>query len=108
MALAPGARLGTYEILAFIGAGGMGEVWRARDTRLSRDVALKILPESLARDPDSLARLEREARRRAARNQTNKGASKGHRERAHNHQKDESGTRPQRNPRGAKHPQNPR
>src|SRR3954454_13910414 len=61
MSLPAGARLGQYEILAQIGAGGMGEVYRARDTRLDRDVAIKILSQQLARDPDALARFEREA-----------------------------------------------
>ena len=61
MPLTPGARLGPYEILALIGAGGMGEVYRARDARLKRDVALKILPESFASDPERLARFQREA-----------------------------------------------
>jgi eukaryotic-like serine/threonine-protein kinase len=61
MALESGARLGVYEIGASIGAGGMGEVYRARDTRLQRDVALKILPEAFGSDPDRLARFEREA-----------------------------------------------
>jgi eukaryotic-like serine/threonine-protein kinase len=82
MPLAPGARLGTYEIVAFIGAGGMGEVWRARDTRLSRDVALKILPESFASDPDRLARFEREARLLASLNHPNIGAIYGFEDRA--------------------------
>jgi TolB-like protein len=62
MTLASGTRLGPYEILAPIGAGGMGEVYRARDKRLARDVAIKVLPESLAADPDTLARFEREAK----------------------------------------------
>jgi serine/threonine protein kinase/Flp pilus assembly protein TadD len=61
-----GTRLGPYEILAPIGAGGMGEVYRARDVRLDREVAVKVLPDHLARDPDSLARFEREARAVAA------------------------------------------
>src|SRR5687768_6693541 len=59
--LVSGSRLGAYEIIAPIGAGGMGEVYRARDTRLKRDVALKILPESFATDPERLARFQREA-----------------------------------------------
>jgi serine/threonine protein kinase len=62
MSLAPGTRLGPYQITARIGTGGMGEVYRARDTRLNRDVAIKVLPSELARDPDRLARFEREAR----------------------------------------------
>ena len=62
MGLAPGTRLGPYEITAPIGAGGMGEVYRATDTRLQRDVALKVLPREFAADPDRLARFEREAR----------------------------------------------
>ena len=62
MALAAGARLGSYEILALIGAGGMGEVYRARDTRLDRTVAIKILPEALAADPQFRERFDREAR----------------------------------------------
>ena len=61
MALTAGTRLGPYEILAAIGAGGMGEVYRARDTRLNREVAIKVLPEHLARDPEALARFRREA-----------------------------------------------
>jgi serine/threonine-protein kinase len=59
--LQPGARLGPYEILSALGAGGMGEVYRARDTRLKRDVAIKVLPEAFAQDPDRLARFQREA-----------------------------------------------
>jgi len=64
--LVPSTRLGPYEIAGPIGAGGMGEVYRARDPRLGRDVAIKVLPEHLARDPDALARFEREARAIAA------------------------------------------
>jgi len=62
----PGARLGPYEIVAPIGAGGMGEVYRARDTRLGRDVAIKVLPAQFAADPERLRRFEREARATAA------------------------------------------
>jgi eukaryotic-like serine/threonine-protein kinase len=62
MTLAAGTRLGPYEILAPLGAGGMGEVYRARDTKLDRDVAVKVLPPSLAGDPAALARFEREAK----------------------------------------------
>jgi eukaryotic-like serine/threonine-protein kinase len=71
MTLAPGIRLGSYEVLAPIGAGGMGEVYRARDTRLHRDVAIKILPELFAADPDRLMRFEREAKTLAALNHPN-------------------------------------
>ena len=60
--LSAGARLGNFEIVELIGRGGMGEVYRARDTRLKRDVAIKVLPAGLARDPDRIARFEREAR----------------------------------------------
>ena len=66
MTLLPGTRLGAYEILAPIGAGGMGEVYRARDKKLDRDVAIKVLPESVASDPATLARFEREAKAVAA------------------------------------------
>ncbi len=66
MSLTPGARLGPYEILSPIGAGGMGEVYRARDKKLDRDVAIKVLPESVAADPETLARFEREAKAVAA------------------------------------------
>ncbi len=61
MPLPLGKRLGPYEILAPLGAGGMGEVYRARDTRLNRDVAVKVLPEHLAQDPQFLARFKEEA-----------------------------------------------
>ena len=71
MTLAPGTRLGQYEVLAPLGAGGMGEVYRARDTRLDRSVAIKSLPAGLASDRDRLARFEREARLLAALNHPN-------------------------------------
>jgi serine/threonine protein kinase len=61
MPLSVGTRLGSYEILALIGVGGMGEVYRAKDTELKRDVALKVLPEAFARDPGRMARFQREA-----------------------------------------------
>src|SRR5579864_5847538 len=66
MALSLGERLGPYEILAPIGSGGMGEVYRTRDTRLNREIAIKVLPEHLADDPDALARFECEAKAVAA------------------------------------------
>jgi len=68
MSLVPGARLGPYEIVSAIGAGGMGEVYRARDTRLDRSVAIKVLPAHVASDPDLRQRFEREARAVAALN----------------------------------------
>src|SRR5258708_16019329 len=71
MPLASGTKLGPYEVQSPLGAGGMGEVYRARDTRLGRDVALKILPESLPRDNDRLHRFEQEARAVAALNHPN-------------------------------------
>jgi hypothetical protein len=71
MALTPGTKLGPYELVALIGAGGMGEVYRARDLRLGRDVAVKVLPASFAADPDRLRRFEQEARAVAALNHPN-------------------------------------
>ncbi len=62
MTIAPGSRLGPYEILAPIGSGGMGEVYRAKDARLGREVAIKVLPASFSADPDRLRRFEQEAR----------------------------------------------
>jgi serine/threonine-protein kinase len=71
MSLAPGVRLGPYEVTAQIGAGGMGEVWRATDTNLGRQVAIKVLPDVFAQDRERLARFEREARTLAALNHPN-------------------------------------
>src|ERR1700704_5085699 len=71
MALAVGDRLGHYEIVATIGAGGMGEVYRAKDTKLEREVAIKVLPAALAQDPDRLTRFGREAKALAALNHPN-------------------------------------
>jgi serine/threonine-protein kinase len=62
LAVGPGSKLGPYEVTGPLGAGGMGEVWRARDPRLGRDVAIKVLPAALAGDPERLARFERESR----------------------------------------------
>jgi Tol biopolymer transport system component/predicted Ser/Thr protein kinase len=77
MQLSPGTRLGPYEILAPLGAGGMGEVYRARDTKLKRDVALKVLPEPFALDPDRMARFQREAEVLASLNHPNIAAIYG-------------------------------
>src|SRR5262245_36104260 len=71
MALQAGARLGPYEIVAAIGSGGMGEVYRAHDTKLGRDVAIKILPQTFSADPERRARFDREARVLAALNHPN-------------------------------------
>ena len=77
MTLTPGTRLGSYEVIAQIGAGGMGEVYRATDTNLARDVAIKVLPEAFAADADRLARFDREARTLATLNHPNIGAIYG-------------------------------
>ena len=77
MSLSAGARLGPYEILSPLGAGGMGEVYRARDTKLGRDVAIKFLPAQFTTDPDRLARFEREARMLASLNHPHIGAIYG-------------------------------
>ena len=66
MTLSPGTKLGPYEVIGPLGAGGMGEVYRARDSRLGRDVAVKVLPSSLSKDPEALSRFDREARSVAA------------------------------------------
>ncbi|MEI6246641.1 MAG: serine/threonine-protein kinase, partial [Acidobacteriota bacterium] len=77
MSLAPGTRLGPYEIVSPLGAGGMGEVFRARDTKLNRDVAIKVLPESFALDADRVARFTREAQVLASLNHPNIAAIYG-------------------------------
>src|SRR6185295_19967280 len=66
MNLTPGSRLGSYEIVSHLGAGGMGEVYKARDLRLDREVAIKVLPEQFENDPEALTRFEREAKAVAA------------------------------------------
>ncbi len=71
MALESGSRLGPYEIIVPIGAGGMGQVYRARDTKLGRDVAIKVLPDLFADDPERLARFQREAQVLASLNHPN-------------------------------------
>src|SRR5688572_8004953 len=70
MGLTPGTKFGPYEIIAAVGAGGMGEVYRAHDTRLDRDVAIKVLPGTFSADPDRMRRFEQEARSVAALNHT--------------------------------------
>src|SRR6266850_8611158 len=77
MPLTPGTRIGSYEIALPLGQGGMGEVYRARDTRLKRDVAVKVLPEGLSHDPDRLARFQREAELVASLNHPNIAAVYG-------------------------------
>jgi len=77
MALAAGARFGSYEILSALGSGGMGEVYRARDAKLNRDVALKVLPDAFTADPDRLARFKREAQVLASLNHPNIAAIYG-------------------------------
>jgi serine/threonine protein kinase len=71
MALAPGTRIGPYEVVALLGTGGMGEVYRATDPRLGREVAVKVLPEAKHAGPDRAARFEREARLLASINHPN-------------------------------------
>src|SRR5262245_65633469 len=70
-----GKQLGSYKILSLLGAGGMGEVYRARDPKLERDVAIKVLPETFASDPDRLARFQREAQVAASLNHPDLGGS---------------------------------
>jgi len=77
VSLVPGSHLGAYEVVSLIGAGGMGEVYRARDTKLNRDVALKVLPTVFAADPDRLARFKREAQVLASLNHPNIAAIYG-------------------------------
>jgi serine/threonine protein kinase len=71
MPILPGSRLGPYEVLAAIGAGGMGEVYQAHDTKLDREVAIKVLPEAFAHDPERLCRFQREAKMLASLNHPN-------------------------------------
>ncbi len=77
MALTPGTRLGPYEIVSALGAGGMGEVYKARDTCLDRTVAIKVLPEHVASDPELKQRFEREAKTLASLNHPNIAAIYG-------------------------------
>ena len=77
MVLSPGTKLGHFDILESIGAGGMGEVYRARDTKLDREVAIKVMPESMAHDPERAACFEREAKVLASLNHPNIAAIHG-------------------------------
>ena len=77
MSLALGTRIGPYEVVSMVGAGGMGEVYRAHDLRLGRDVALKILPTAFASDPERAARFDREARTLATLTHPHIGATYG-------------------------------
>src|SRR5277367_2114743 len=77
MPLSAGEKIGHYEILSLLGQGGMGEVYRARDTKLKRDVALKVLPDAFARDPERMARFQREAEVLASLNHPNIAAIYG-------------------------------
>jgi len=77
MSLSAGSRLGVYEVIDLLGAGGMGEVYRARDTRLKREVAIKVLPDLLAGDPERLSRFQREAELLATLNPPNIAAIYG-------------------------------
>jgi serine/threonine protein kinase len=71
MAIPSGTKLGSYEVFSAIGAGGMGEVYQAHDTKLGRDVAIKVLPEAFAHDPNRLSRFQREAKMLASLNHPN-------------------------------------
>ena len=82
MTLAAGTKLGPYEIRAKLGAGGMGEVYRARDTKLHREVAIKVLPDGMAQDAERLARFKREAQVLASLNHPNIAAIYGLEKRA--------------------------
>src|ERR1019366_438333 len=82
MPLSVGTKLGHFEVLSLLGQGGMGEVYRARDTKLKRDVALKVLPEAFARDPERMARFQREAEVLASLNHPNIAQIYGVEERA--------------------------
>ncbi len=77
MALEPGSRLGHYNVTSLLGEGGMGQVWQATDTQLNRQVALKILPDAFAADPDRLLRFQREAEVLASLNHPNTGRLHG-------------------------------